>query len=58
MNFEANAFVYDKEFATKMEKTFEDDMKLSTEVTLEDYESRGLWIKIKEAVSVLLSDIL
>ena len=58
LNFEANAFVYDKEFATKMEKTFEDDMKLSTEVTLEDYESRGLWIKIKEAVSVLLSDIL
>lgn len=58
LNFEANAFVYDKEFATKMEKTFEDDMKLSTEVTLEDYESRGLWIKIKEAISVLLSDIL
>lgn len=58
LNFEANAFVYDKDFATKMEKTFEDDMKLSTEVTLEDYESRGLWIKIKEAVSVLLSDIL
>lgn len=58
LNFEANAFVYDKDFAAKMEKTFEDDMKLSTEVTLEDYESRGLWIKIKEAVSVLLSDIL
>ena len=58
LNFEANAFVYDKEFATKMEKTFEDDMKLSTEVTLEDYESRGLWIKIKEAISVLRSDIL
>ncbi len=58
LNFEANAFVYDKELANKMEKTFEDDMKLSTEVTLEDYESRGLWIKIKEAVSVLLSDIL
>lgn len=58
LNFEANAFVYDKDFATKMEKTFEDDMKLSTEVTLEDYESRGLWVKIKEAVSVLLSDIL
>lgn len=58
LNFEANAFVYDKDFAAKMEKTFEDDVKLSTEVTLEDYESRGLWIKIKEAVSVLLSDIL
>lgn len=58
LNFEANAFVYDKELANKMEKTFEDDMKLSTEVTLEDYESRGLWIKIKEAISVLLSDIL
>lgn len=58
LNFEANAFVYDKEFASKMEKTFEDDIKLSTEVTLEDYESRDLWIKIKEAVSVLLSDIL
>ena len=58
LNFEANAFVYDKDFAFKMEKTFEDDIKLSTEVTLEDYESRGLWIKIKEAVSVLLSDIL
>lgn len=58
LNFEANVFIYDKNFATKMEKTFEDDMELSTEVTLEDYEARGIWIKIKEAVSVLLSDIL
>ena len=58
LNFEANVFVYEEEFARKMEKCFEEDMMLSTEVTVEDYESRSNWIRVKEAVSVLLSDIL
>ncbi|XVG95114.1 cardiolipin synthase [Eubacteriales bacterium KG127] len=58
LNFEVNAFIYDEEVTKRMERIFEDDMRLSTEVTLETYKARSTQIKIKEAISVLLSDIL
>jgi len=58
LNFEANAFVYKKEFAEEMKKTFEDDIKLSKELTLEDYKNRGVWQSTKESISRLLSDVL
>lgn len=58
LNFEANAFVYDKDFALKMEDEFHKDMELSKELTLRKYNRRKTIIKIKEAISRLLSDIL
>lgn len=58
LNFEANAFVYDRPFAAKMEAQFLEDMQQSHELTLEDYSKRTLIIKFKEAISRLLSDIL
>lgn len=58
LNFETNAFIYDKGFSKKMEKIFLDDMKKGSELTLDIYEKRSKLTKIKEAVSRLLSDIL
>ena len=58
LNFETNAIVYDKEFAVKMREAFEKDIDDSRQLTYEDYEKRPRWIKIKESVSRLMSDIL
>ena len=58
LNFEANAFIYKKEFAEMMEARYEDDIKHSRELTLEDYRNRGLWQSTKESLSRLLSDVL
>lgn len=59
LNFETNAFLFDKDFAKKMENAFENDLLLhGHELTYEDYKRRGIIVKFKEAVSRLLSDIL
>ena len=58
LNFECNAFVYDREFAMELRHAFEEDIKDSQRLTAEMYESRSKWIKIKESVSRLLTDIL
>lgn len=58
LNFEANAFIYNKEIAVMLTKDFYEDMKLSWELTLEKYQQRSLWIRFKESISRLLSPIL
>ena len=58
LNFECNAFVYDREFAVEMRRAFEEDIKDSVKLTPELYGQRSRWIKIKESVSRLLTDIL
>ncbi|KIL52173.1 cardiolipin synthase [Jeotgalibacillus soli] len=58
LNFEVNAFIYDKGTASKLGQIFRDDMKLSTELTDELYQSRSLYIRFKESISRLLSPIL
>lgn len=58
LNFEANAFIYNKEIAAKLTKDFYEDMKLSWELTLEKYQQRSLWVRFKESISRLLSPIL
>ena len=58
LNFETNAFIYDKAFAEKMEGTFYKDMEDSHELTLDDYNNRSLWIKFKENISTLMTEIL
>jgi cardiolipin synthase A/B len=58
LNFEVNAFLYDAEEVYKLESIFESDMALSEELTEEKYDGRALWIKVKESVSRLLSDLL
>ncbi|ATF26174.1 cardiolipin synthase [Brochothrix thermosphacta] len=58
LNFEVNAFIYDEEMGRELHNIFLDDMLVSSEMTLEEYEKRSNWIKFKEGVSRLLSPIL
>lgn len=58
LNFEVNAFLFNQKQAEGLREVFEKDMDLSTQLTLEDYRNRSLYIKIKESISRLLSPIL
>lgn len=58
LNFEVNAFVFNEEMNAKLVAAFEDDVKKSRLVTLEEYNKRGAVFKIKESVSRLVSPLL
>ena len=58
LNFEVNAFMYNKEIATELRKAFEHDITLSTELTKARYANRSFWIKMKEGFSKLITPIL
>ncbi|WP_338472001.1 cardiolipin synthase [Niallia sp. XMNu-256] len=58
LNFEVNAFLYDEEIASSLTESFNKDIVVSTELTLEEYEQRSLKIRFKESISRLLSPIL
>ncbi|HHX13986.1 MAG TPA: cardiolipin synthase [Clostridiales bacterium] len=58
LNFEVNAFIYDPEEVYKLESIFEADIAESEELTEEKYRKRSLWIKFKQSISRLLSDLL
>lgn len=58
LNFEVNAFMYNKEIATELRKAFEHDVTLSTELTKARYANRSFWIKMKEGFSKLITPIL
>lgn len=58
LNFEVNAFIYSEEVAQQLSNAFLEDMDLSTNLTLDMYSKRSLWIKIKESFSRLLSPLL
>ncbi|MBM7614978.1 cardiolipin synthase [Alkaliphilus hydrothermalis] len=58
LNFEINAFIYDKETSEKMMFYFIDDFRHSREITLEEYHHRPYMERIKESVARLFSPIL
>jgi len=58
LNFEVNAFLYDKAIAQQLVEAFEHDINLSTQMTKKLYNKRSLGIRFKESVSRLLSPIL
>ncbi|MDA3130237.1 cardiolipin synthase [Aliibacillus thermotolerans] len=58
LNFEVNAFIYDKPTSENLVSIFNQDLIQSQELTLERYNERSLWIKFKESISHLLSPIL
>ncbi|EUJ64773.1 cardiolipin synthetase [Listeria fleischmannii FSL S10-1203] len=58
LNFEVNAFIYEKALAQKLEDIFLEDILKSYQLTPELYKERSLWIKFKEAISRLLAPIL
>ncbi|GAK02694.1 cardiolipin synthetase [Geomicrobium sp. JCM 19037] len=58
LNFEVNTFMYDEDMAIKMKSTFQDDIIDCHELTLEEYEQRSNWVRIKENIARLLSPLL
>lgn len=58
LNFEVNAFLYDAPLATKLAQIFIDDVAQSKSITIDDYNNRPLYVRIKESVYRLLSPIL
>lgn len=58
LNFEINAFLYDKDINLALTDRFLGDLENCREITLESYMNRSRWIKMKESVSRLLSPIL
>ncbi len=58
LNFEANAFIYDAAETFKLEAIFESDITDCHELTRNEYRNRSLWIKFKESIARLLSDLL
>lgn len=58
LNFEVNAFVYDKTIAQQLKKAYQEDIKKTKLLTKEKYNQRSLKIKIKEDIAKLVSPIL
>ncbi|MFD1483784.1 cardiolipin synthase [Lacticaseibacillus baoqingensis] len=58
LNFEANAFVYDRPVARQLREIFLADIAKSTLVTAADFQAMSLWLRFKQAFSRLLSPIL
>jgi cardiolipin synthase len=58
LNFEINAFIYDRKVAQQLEQIFINDLKECSEITQEIYARRPVAAKFKESVSRLFSPLL
>lgn len=58
LNFEVNAFLYDRSITQELELAFYNDIKVSTQMTKKLYEKRSLGIRFKESISRLISPVL
>ena len=58
LNFEVNATIYDEETTEQLEAIFLEDLARCREVTRQVYESRSLWVRIREQGCRLLSPLL
>ena len=58
LNFETNAFVYDRRLSSEVRQAFERDLGCSSELTRERYAARGRIIRFRESVSRLLTPLL
>lgn len=58
LNFESNAFIYDREVTGRMNAQFDKDLELSRPYTAEDRENISVWEKTAESISRLLTEIL
>ncbi|MCL2398434.1 MAG: cardiolipin synthase [Defluviitaleaceae bacterium] len=58
LNFESNAFIYDEQTTIKLEEAFMRDIVFCRQLTLEIYQNRSKWTKIRESLSRLLSPLL
>lgn len=58
LNFEVNAFLYDVGISKNLHQAFDEDLRVSEELTMEKYKKRSLLIKFKESISRLMAPVL
>lgn len=58
LNFEVNAFLYDRDLSIEQVKYFEEDVQVSFKLTQEYIDTYSLWDRFKQQFSRLLSPIL
>lgn len=58
LNYEANAFIYDRKIAAEMDRIFAQDIKLSSRVTKEMFKKRTLFERGKQRLARLFAPIL
>jgi len=58
LNFEVNAFLYDRTVSQKLSQEFEKDLAFCNELTFYKYLRRSRTIKFKESISRLLTPVL
>ena len=57
-NFEVNGFIYNRELACQMKRTFLDDAQYCREITMDNWSKRTMWEKFKESFARLFSPLL
>ncbi len=57
INFEVNAFIYDKSFVERLEQDFENDLYDSMEILLDGHRERGLWPRFLESLGRIVSPL-
>jgi cardiolipin synthase len=57
-NFEVNAFIYNENFTTQLEKIFRKDMQNSREIKLKDWKQRPWFFKFRESLAHTVSPML
>ncbi|WP_337970386.1 phospholipase D-like domain-containing protein, partial [Virgibacillus salexigens] len=58
LNFQINAFLYDKDLTQRLVAEYEDDIQHSTQMTKKLYQQRPLGIRFKESIPRLISPVL
>ncbi|MDK6804460.1 cardiolipin synthase [Aerococcus sp. UMB7834] len=58
LNFEVNAFVYDKDLVAKLKAAYQDDLKVSTTLDAAYFDQQSWFKKLRQNLSRLLSPIL
>jgi len=58
LNFEANAFIYERRTSIGLRKEFDEDLRYCRQLTQTIYDKRSFWIKFKESISRLFSPVL
>lgn len=58
LNFEINAFIYNREIAKQMENIFMNDLENSKEIDYDTYRNRSLRVKLSESLARLFSPLL
>jgi cardiolipin synthase len=58
LNFEVNAFIYDKDFSKEQENIFLNDQNNCKAINKEEYERRSRALRIKESLIRLIAPIL